>query len=72
VPEGKISKRGLCDTFVEQFQLDAIDAINLLRLLIGRKIIEVDLSQNQLDKSSTITVTKNINFRRELANVSGY
>lgn len=72
VPEGKSSKRGLCDTFVEQFQLDAIDAINLLRLLIGQKIIEVDLSQNQLDKSTTITVTKNINFRRELANVSGY
>lgn len=72
VPEGKSFKRALCDTFVEQFELDAIDAINLLRLLIGQKTIEVDLSQNQLDKSTTITVTKNTNFQRALDNVSGY
>jgi len=70
VPEGKIFKRALCDIFREKFQLDAIDALNLLRLLIGRKVIEVDLTQNQLDKSTTITVTKNSNLSKELHHAS--
>lgn len=58
VPIGKSSKHDLCELFSLQFSLDPIDSLNLLRLIIGKRYIEVDLTQNNLDKSSTIYVIK--------------
>ena len=71
VPEGHSSKHEICDTFAKHFNLDAIDAINLLRLLIGKKYIQVDLSEQQLDASRTINVLENKHYQMELDRVSG-
>ena len=71
IPEGKSLKYEICGKFSERFNLDAVDALNLLRLLIGRKFIEVDLSQENLDRSTTIEVLTNKHYQREYAYAIG-
>ncbi|MFV8419615.1 TnsA endonuclease N-terminal domain-containing protein [Vibrio parahaemolyticus] len=71
VPLGQSSKHGLCDTFAQCFKLDEIDALNLLRLLIGKKYIHVELSEQHLDVSRTVKVIENQYFTEERRRVNG-
>lgn len=71
IPLGLSSKLGLCDTFAQCFKLDEIDALNLLRLLIGKKYIHVELAEEYLDISRTVTVIENQYLTEERRRVSG-
>ncbi len=71
VPLGQSSKHGRCDTVAQCFKLDEIDALNLLRLLIGKKYIHVELSEQHLDVSRTVKVIENQYFTEERRRVNG-
>ncbi|MBQ4828000.1 hypothetical protein J8L84_01755 [Alteromonas sp. MMG017] len=71
VPLGQSSKQELCETFEQHFKLDTIDALNVLRLLIGKKYIYVELAEQHLDVSRTVTVIENRYFKEELRRVIG-
>ncbi|EPV8285064.1 TnsA endonuclease N-terminal domain-containing protein [Vibrio alginolyticus] len=52
---GKHLKLDLCDTFMSTFNIDSVSALNILRMLIAKKFITVDLS-TLLENSPIITI----------------
>lgn len=52
---GKHIKSDICNRFIEAFALENSQALNLLRILIAKKLISVDMS-NLLEETLTITI----------------
>ncbi|MFC1236682.1 TnsA endonuclease N-terminal domain-containing protein [Vibrio sp. F74] len=52
---GKYLKSDICDSFVNTFDIDSVDALNILRILISKKLISVDFAV-LLETSPIITI----------------
>lgn len=68
---GKLFKQGICNTFSSRFNIDDIDSLNLLRFIIGKQLIKVELSEEYLDKALSVNVLENRYYRPEVAYASG-
>lgn len=58
IQQGNYLKNDLCVTFQERFDIQSVDALNLLRLLIAKKHIVVDTKTALLETSKTIKIDR--------------